>query len=102
MCRPEGHRCVVVAAGGSTVGRLRNGVQLHRFQSSLPGGSGSTAGGGSDAFTIFDAVFQPDTNTYYIMDLMCWKVRLTTYRQYSILWKQAPSVQRVDVVLRTT
>ena len=73
MCRPEGQRCVVVAAGGSTVSRLRNGVQLHRFQSALPGGS--NGGGGSDGFTILDAVFQPDTNAYYVMDLMCWKVR---------------------------
>ena len=74
MCRPEGQRCVLVAVGGSTVSRLRNGVQLHRFQSALPGGSGSTAGGGSDAITILDTVCQPETSTYYVIDLMCWKV----------------------------
>ncbi len=74
MCRPEGQRCVVAAAGGVSFSRLRNGVQLHRFDSALPGGSSATAGGGNDAYTILDCIYQPETNTYYVMDLMAWKV----------------------------
>ena len=74
MCRPEGQRCVVAAAGGVTFSRLRNGVQLHRFDSALPGGSSATAGGGNDAYTVLDCIYQPETNTYYVMDLMAWKV----------------------------
>ena len=74
MCRPEGQRCVLAAAGGLTVSRLRNGVQLHRFDSALPGGSTATAGGGGDAYTVLDCIYQPETNAYYVMDLMVWKV----------------------------
>ena len=37
--RPAGVRCIVVASGGSTVSRQRNGKILHRFPSALPSGS---------------------------------------------------------------
>ena len=74
MTRPEGQRCILVAADGATVSRMRSGIQLHRFQSQLPGGSRHTRSGGAD-ITILDAVYSPHTDTYYVMDLMCWKVR---------------------------
>lgn len=28
-----------------------------------------------DAFCILDAIFHPQNQTYYVMDMMCWKVR---------------------------
>ncbi|KAI8470226.1 MAG: hypothetical protein J3K34DRAFT_521574 [Monoraphidium minutum] len=57
--RPEGRRCLVVAAHGSTSVRSRTGALLARFQSALPGGG---RGGGGE-FTVVDAVLAepPDT-----------------------------------------
>ena len=68
---------MLAAAGGYTVSRLRNGVQLHRFESALPNGSSMTAGGDSKAYTILDCIYQPETNSYYVTDVMSWKVRST-------------------------
>lgn len=69
--RPEGTRCLVVAAYGNTVSRKRNGGVLHRFSSSLPCGSGSTREKG--ATCILDCIFHAANQTYYVLDLMCWK-----------------------------
>ena len=56
---------MLAAAGGVTFSRLRNGVQLHRFDSALPGGSSATAGrGGNAGNTILDCVYQPETMTH--------------------------------------
>ena len=56
--RPEGRRCLVVAAYGATAVRSRAGALLARFQSALPGGSrrGGGGGGGHADFTVLDAV----------------------------------------------
>lgn len=70
--RPEGRRCLLVAAGGSTTARSRSGVQFSRFPSALPGGSRHTQGTG-DTFCILDAIFHAENSTYYVMDMMCWK-----------------------------
>jgi len=70
--RPEGQRCLLVAAAGSTTARSRSGVQLARFPSALPGGSRQTLGPG-DPFCILDAIFHQPDETYYVMDMMCWK-----------------------------
>ncbi|CAD7696610.1 unnamed protein product [Ostreobium quekettii] len=72
MPRPEGRRCLVTSASGITVSRLRSGSLLHRFQSALPSGSQDTAGP-ANSFCILDCVFQEGKNTYYVMDLMCWR-----------------------------
>jgi snurportin-1 len=97
MPRPEGVRCLVIATGGETVSRKRNGVILHRFASSLPAGSrfvclfviylkfvcSSELNGviclfrmtnqGKQGACILDCIYQNQTKTYYIIDLMCWK-----------------------------
>jgi hypothetical protein len=50
--RPEGRRCLLVAAHGSTAVRTRTGSLLGRAQTRLPGGSRETAG----EFSVVDAV----------------------------------------------
>lgn len=65
--RPEGQRCLVVAARGTTVARLRNGVLLERFASPLPGGGQAQQGGGEDNFCILDCVYHATDETYYIL-----------------------------------
>ncbi|KAL4439876.1 hypothetical protein ABPG75_002877 [Micractinium tetrahymenae] len=70
--RPEGQRCLVIAARGQTVARLRNGALFERFGSPLPaGGRGQPAG--EDNFCILDCIFHAPDQTYYVLDLMCWK-----------------------------
>ncbi|GIL69575.1 hypothetical protein Vretifemale_497 [Volvox reticuliferus] len=82
MPRPEGMRCLLVTSRGRTVSWLRNGAPLHRFYSTLPGGSpATTAGcGGSAAaaassgdYCLLDCIFHPPNNTYYVQDLLCWR-----------------------------
>mmetsp|Transcript_40675 Transcript_40675/g.99946 ORF Transcript_40675/g.99946 Transcript_40675/m.99946 type:complete len:430 (+) Transcript_40675:37-1326(+) len=73
--RPEGKRCLVIASGGKTVSRLRDGRIFQTFSSHLPNGcKGGVRGrmGGSD-FSILDCIFVQATGAYYICDVMCWK-----------------------------
>ena len=74
--RPEGRRCLVIASGGRTVSRLRDGRILHAFNSAMPNGrsGGGSRGrvGGSD-FSILDCVFCETSQCYWICDVMCWK-----------------------------
>ncbi|KAK9808700.1 hypothetical protein WJX72_002173 [[Myrmecia] bisecta] len=72
MPRAEGRRCLVISSQGYTVSRLRNGSILHAFPSLLPNGSRRT-GASADAFCILDCVYHEPNQTYYVMDLMCWK-----------------------------
>ena len=72
MPRPEGKRCLVIAARGVTHSRLRNGRLLHRFPSGLPNGSRVTQCG-QDAYCILDCIFHEPMRTYYVQDLLCWK-----------------------------
>ena len=72
--RPEGKRCLMVAHNGCTVTKDKNGMRVHQFQSILPNGSPmSRTGGGNDAYSIFDCVFNEELCTYIITDLLCWK-----------------------------
>jgi len=69
--RPEGIRCLVLAAHGNTVSRKRNGGVLHRFPSTLPSGSGFTRE--KESICILDCIYHATNQTYYVVDLMCWK-----------------------------
>lgn len=62
--RPEGRRCLLVAARGSTTARLRTGALLDRFPSALPGGGPSSRG--PDSFSILDCIFHEPDQTYYV------------------------------------
>lgn len=61
---------------GLTCRRCRQ--KLHAFQSVLPHGGrgalrGRGRGGSQDAFSILDCVFHEPDQTYYVVDLLCWK-----------------------------
>ncbi|GLC63873.1 hypothetical protein PLESTF_000092700 [Pleodorina starrii] len=78
MPRPEGMRCLLVTSRGRTVSWLRNGAPLHRFHSPLPGGSRATVGGAGrsaagEDYCLLDCIFHPPNNTYYVLDLLCWR-----------------------------
>ena len=53
--RPDGPRCLVVAARGVTVARGRDGTLMHRFASPLPAGSRATAEG-HDSACVLDCI----------------------------------------------
>eukprot|EP00899_Mesostigma_viride_P003454 jgi/Mesvir1/13109/Mv06088-RA.1 len=72
MARPEGVRCLVVVARGRTESRLKSGKVLHRGFSFLPNGSKATATS-SSVFSILDCIYHERDDTYYVIDMMCWK-----------------------------
>lgn len=57
---------------GVTVARIPSGAVLKRFPSALPCGSHKT-NRASDAFCLLDCIFQEQNNTFYVLDVMCWK-----------------------------
>ncbi|ONK77249.1 uncharacterized protein A4U43_C02F4610 [Asparagus officinalis] len=72
--RPSGKRCFVVSSNGTTVSRLRNGSILHRFPSSLPCGAKTREmSGPAHAYCILDCIFHELDQTYYVIDMLCWR-----------------------------
>ncbi|KAG3089388.1 hypothetical protein PI125_g18032 [Phytophthora idaei] len=70
--RPEGKRCLVVANGGNTIARIPSGSILKKFPSALPCGSHKT-NKSNDGYCILDCIFQEQDETFYVLDVMCWK-----------------------------
>lgn len=71
--RPAGKRCFVVSSDGTTISRQRNGTILHRFPSALPHGSRNRDGSGPPSYSILDCIFHEMDQTYYVIDMVCWK-----------------------------
>uniref|UniRef100_A0AAV1VBX9 Snurportin-1 n=1 Tax=Peronospora matthiolae TaxID=2874970 RepID=A0AAV1VBX9_9STRA len=70
--RPEGKRCLVITNGGMTIARIPSGNVLKKFPSALPNGSHKT-NKSSDGYCILDCIYQEQTETFYVLDVMCWK-----------------------------
>lgn len=77
-CRPEGKRCLLISSKGRTISRLQHGEILHKFPSALPNGSSDS--GFAQEYSILDAIFHEEDQTYYVLDVMCWKVRQDAMR----------------------
>ena len=71
LARPEGKRCLIVAARGKTVSRLGHGEVLHRWRSGVPCGSPETATK-EDLATVIECVYYEPTRTYVAVDVMSW------------------------------
>lgn len=69
---PVGKRSMVVAARGTTVAYSRSGYCLNCFPSYLPGGNRRVDNCLGDS-TIVDCVFDEPAQTYYVLDVMCWR-----------------------------
>jgi len=67
---PEGRRNLVIAANGSTKVFSKNGMQMNSFPSNLPGGNRRQRR--KNSYTILDCIYSEVSNTFYILDLMCW------------------------------
>ncbi|XP_043726349.1 snurportin-1 [Telopea speciosissima] len=74
FARPAGKRCFVVSSDGTTVSRLRNGSILHHFPSALPNGARTKdISGPAHSFSILDCIFHEPDQTYYVIDMLCWR-----------------------------
>ncbi|ETV90566.1 hypothetical protein, variant [Aphanomyces invadans] len=84
--RPDGKRCLVIASNGSTVARTVSGSVLKKFPSALPCGSRKT-NAGQDQYCVLDCIFHEASETFCVLDVMCWKGYLlydctVDFRQY--------------------
>mmetsp|Transcript_4173 Transcript_4173/g.15000 ORF Transcript_4173/g.15000 Transcript_4173/m.15000 type:complete len:425 (+) Transcript_4173:127-1401(+) len=102
--RPEGVRCLIIASGGSTVSRQRNGKMLHRFPSALPSGSrfSGSKSAGQGMYCILDCIFHERDQTYYVLDMMCWRgINLydcsSEFRLFWVASKLAETMAGVEV-----
>ncbi|XP_063508866.1 snurportin-1 isoform X4 [Pongo pygmaeus] len=68
---PVGKRALIVASKGSTSAYTKSGYCVNRFSSLLPGGNrrNSTA----KDYTILDCIYSEVNQTYYVLDVMCWR-----------------------------
>ncbi|XP_044518762.1 snurportin-1 [Gracilinanus agilis] len=69
---PVGKRALVVASKGSTTAYTKSGYCVNRFPSLLPGGNKRTSTTGKD-YTILDCIYSELNQTYYVLDVMCWR-----------------------------
>jgi hypothetical protein len=70
FARPEGHRCLVLSGGGSTVVRDQRGLVKAKFRSFLPGGNNLSKDDTNVA--ALDCIYNPQVKTYFVLDLIHW------------------------------
>jgi len=71
---PAGRRCLLIASGGLTRARLRNGHTVESFHSYLPGGGARKAK--NREYCLLDCIQHLPTLSYYVLDMMCWRGHL--------------------------
>ncbi|XP_075016579.1 snurportin-1 isoform X3 [Calonectris borealis] len=69
---PVGKRALVVASRGTTAAYTKSGFCVNKFPSLLPGGNrhNSTS---EKVYCILDCIYNEAKQTYYILDVMCWR-----------------------------
>ncbi|NWI90193.1 SPN1 protein, partial [Pitta sordida] len=69
---PVGKRALVVASRGTTAAYTKSGFCVNRFPSLLPGGNRHNSTG-AKVYSILDCIYNEAQQTYYILDVMCWR-----------------------------
>uniref|UniRef100_G1Q2I2 Snurportin-1 n=1 Tax=Myotis lucifugus TaxID=59463 RepID=G1Q2I2_MYOLU len=69
---PVGKRALIVASRGSTSAYTKSGYCVNKFSSLLPGGNKRNSTTAKDS-TILDCIYSEAKQTYYILDVMCWR-----------------------------
>ncbi|XP_035883500.1 snurportin-1 isoform X3 [Phyllostomus discolor] len=69
---PVGKRALIVASRGSTSAYTKSGYCVNRFPSLLPGGNRRNSTTAKD-YTILDCIYSEVKQTYYVLDVMCWR-----------------------------
>ncbi|NXP10608.1 SPN1 protein, partial [Thinocorus orbignyianus] len=68
---PVGKRALVVASRGTTAAYTKSGFCVNRFPSLLPGGNRHNSS--EKVYCILDCIYSEVKQTYYILDVMCWR-----------------------------
>uniref|UniRef100_A0A663MFI6 Snurportin-1 n=1 Tax=Athene cunicularia TaxID=194338 RepID=A0A663MFI6_ATHCN len=68
---PVGKRALVVASRGTTAAYTKSGFCVNRFPSLLPGGNRHNSS--EKVYCILDCIYNEAKQTYYILDVMCWR-----------------------------
>lgn len=86
---PIGRRSLIVSARKTTHAYSRAGALINRFPSLLPGGCKRTHRVSRD-YCILDCVFHEGSQTYYILDVMCWGGHpvYDSELEFRIYWKE--------------
>ncbi|XP_068000354.1 snurportin-1 isoform X1 [Melanerpes formicivorus] len=69
---PVGKRALVVASRGTTAAYTKSGFCVNRFPSLLPGGNRHSSAS-EKVYCILDCIYSEAKQTYYILDVMCWR-----------------------------
>ncbi|NWU90534.1 SPN1 protein, partial [Upupa epops] len=69
---PVGKRSLVVASRGTTAAYTKSGFCVNRFPSLLPGGNRHNSIS-DKVYCILDCIYSEAEQTYYILDVMCWR-----------------------------
>ncbi|XP_042659922.1 snurportin-1 isoform X2 [Tyto alba] len=69
---PIGKRALVVASRGTTAAYTKSGFCVNRFPSLLPGGNRHNSVN-EKVYCILDCIYSEVEQTYYILDVMCWR-----------------------------
>ncbi|XP_054858617.1 snurportin-1 [Eublepharis macularius] len=69
---PVGKRTLIVASRGSTAAYTKSGFCVNRFPSLLPGGNRRSSST-EKVYTILDCIYNEAQQTYYVLDVMCWR-----------------------------
>ncbi|KAM6059379.1 tyrosine-protein phosphatase non-receptor type 9-like isoform 2-T2 [Theristicus caerulescens] len=69
---PVGKRALVVASRGTTAAYTKSGFCVNRFPSLLPGGNRHNSMN-EKVYCILDCIYNEAKQTYYILDVMCWR-----------------------------
>nr|XP_014332487.1 PREDICTED: snurportin-1 isoform X1 [Bos mutus] len=69
---PVGKRSLIVASQGLTSAYTKSGYCVNTFPSLLPGGNRRNSTTEKD-YTILDCIYSEVNQTYYVLDVMCWR-----------------------------
>ncbi|XP_054243899.1 snurportin-1 [Indicator indicator] len=69
---PVGKRSLVVASRGTTAAYTKSGFCVNKFPSLLPGGNRHSSAS-EKVYCILDCIYSEAKQTYYILDVMCWR-----------------------------
>ncbi|NXF07843.1 SPN1 protein, partial [Smithornis capensis] len=69
---PVGKRALIVASRGTTAAYTKSGFCVNRFPSLLPGGNRHNSSS-EKVYSILDCIYNEAQQTYYILDVMCWR-----------------------------
>ena len=94
---PQGKRCLLVAAKGTTSAYTKSGHLFKQFPTPLPGGDR----GHRNGYCLLDAIFDEANSTFFLIDLMAWNGLPyydsdTAFRWQWLLWKLAELPQLAE------